>query len=45
MQNFRFYAPTEVIFGRDVENKTGETAAKYIMENGLCLEEFISLYK
>ena len=23
----------------------GETAAKYIMENGLCLEEFISLYK
>ena len=29
MQNFRFYAPTEVIFGRDVENKTGETAAKY----------------
>ena len=29
MNNFRFYAPTEVIFGRDVENKTGETAAKY----------------
>ena len=29
MQNFRFYAPTEVIFGRDVENITGETAAKY----------------
>ena len=23
----------------------GETAAKYIMENNLCLEEFISLYK
>ena len=29
MQKFRFFAPTEVIFGRDVENKTGETAAKY----------------
>ena len=29
MQNFRFYAPTEVIFGRDVENRTGETAARY----------------
>ena len=23
----------------------GEPAAKYIMENGLCLEEFIELYK
>ncbi len=29
MENFRFYAPTEVVFGRDVENQTGETAAKY----------------
>lgn len=29
MENFRFYAPTEVVFGRDVENQTGETAKKY----------------
>ena len=29
MDNFRFYTPTEVIFGRDVENQTGETAKKY----------------
>ncbi|WP_026506870.1 iron-containing alcohol dehydrogenase [Butyrivibrio sp. MC2013] len=29
MDNFRFYAPTEVIFGRDVEDGTGETAVKY----------------
>ncbi len=29
MENFRFYAPTEVVFGKDVENQTGETAAKY----------------
>ena len=29
MENFKFYAPTEVIFGKDVENQTGETAAKY----------------
>ena len=29
MENFKFYAPTEVIFGKDVENQTGETACKY----------------
>ena len=29
MDNFRLYIPTEVIFGRDVENQTGETAKKY----------------
>ena len=29
MQNFTYYAPTEVIFGRDVENQTGEVAGKY----------------
>jgi alcohol dehydrogenase YqhD (iron-dependent ADH family) len=29
MDIFKYYAPTEVIFGRDVENSTGETAAKY----------------
>ena len=29
MDNFKFYAPTEVIFGKDTENETGETAAKY----------------
>jgi len=29
MENFKFYAPTEVIFGKDVENQTGEVAAKY----------------
>lgn len=29
MENFRFYAPTEVVFGKDVENQTGETAVKY----------------
>lgn len=29
MNEFRFYAPTEVVFGKDVENKTGETAVKY----------------
>ncbi|WP_026669143.1 iron-containing alcohol dehydrogenase [Butyrivibrio sp. AE3006] len=29
MNEFRYYAPTEVVFGKDVENKTGETAAKY----------------
>ena len=29
MQNFKYCAPTEVIFGRDVENQTGETAARY----------------
>ena len=29
MDNFKYYTPTEVIFGRGVEDKTGETAAKY----------------
>jgi alcohol dehydrogenase YqhD (iron-dependent ADH family) len=29
MDNFKFYAPTEVVFGRDVENQTGEAAVKY----------------
>ena len=29
MDNFRFYAPTEVVFGKDVEKGTGEVAAKY----------------
>lgn len=29
MQNFKYYTPTEVVFGRDAENKTGETAVKY----------------
>ena len=29
MQNFVYYAPTEVIFGRDVENQTGTAAKKY----------------
>ncbi|MCR4617104.1 MAG: iron-containing alcohol dehydrogenase [Lachnospiraceae bacterium] len=29
MENFRYYAPTEVIFGQDTEDKTGETAKKY----------------
>ena len=29
MDNFRFFAPTEVIFGKDVEMQTGETAQKY----------------
>lgn len=29
MDNFRYYAPTEVIFGKDTEKETGETAAKY----------------
>ncbi len=29
MNEFRYYAPTEVVFGKGVENKTGETAAKY----------------
>ncbi len=29
MDNFKFYAPTEVVFGKDVEYKTGEAAAKY----------------
>lgn len=29
MENFRYYAPTEVIFGKGAEDKTGETASKY----------------
>lgn len=29
MENFKYYAPTEVIFGKGVENNTGEAAAKY----------------
>ncbi len=29
MENFRLYQPTEVIFGRGTENKTGEAAVKY----------------
>lgn len=29
MENFKFYAPTEVVFGKDVENQTGEIACKY----------------
>lgn len=29
MNDFRFYTPTEVVFGKNVENNTGEYAAKY----------------
>ena len=29
MDNFRFHAPTEVVFGKDVENETGSEAAKF----------------
>lgn len=29
MNNFKFFAPTEVVFGKNAENKTGECAAKY----------------
>ncbi len=29
MNDFKFYAPTEVNFGRNAEEKTGEVAAKY----------------
>ena len=29
MNDFRFFSPTEVIFGKEAENKTGELAAKY----------------
>ena len=29
MKDFRYYAPTEVEFGKDAENKTGELAVKY----------------
>ena len=29
MNNFEFFAPTEIVFGRGVEDQTGETARKY----------------
>ena len=29
MDSFKYYAPTEVIFGKGVENETGKAAAKY----------------
>ncbi len=29
MNNFTYYAPTEVVFGKDVETKAGELAKKY----------------
>ena len=29
MKDFRYYTPTEVVFGKDAENKAGELAAKY----------------
>jgi len=29
MDNFNYYAPTQVVFGRETENKTGEVALKY----------------
>ena len=29
MNDFRYYTPTEVVFGRDAESKTGECAVKY----------------
>ena len=29
MNDFRFYAPTEVVFGKDAESKIGECSAKY----------------
>lgn len=29
MKNFKYYTPTEVIFGRDSENQTGDIAKKY----------------
>ena len=29
MKDFRYYAPTEVVFGKNAEDKTGELAAKY----------------
>lgn len=28
MENFRFYSPTEVVFGKDTEQETGEVAAR-----------------
>ena len=29
MENFKLWTPTEVVFGRGVENSIGETAVKY----------------
>ncbi|SFB88606.1 iron-containing alcohol dehydrogenase [Butyrivibrio sp. YAB3001] len=29
MENFKFYMPTEVVFGKDTESQTGEVARKY----------------
>ena len=29
MNDFRYYAPTEVFFGKNAEDRTGETASKY----------------
>ena len=29
MQDFKYYAPTEIVFGKDAENKCGEYAKKY----------------
>jgi hypothetical protein len=29
MNDFKYYAPTEVVFGKNAEEKTGETAVKY----------------
>ena len=29
MDNFRFFTPTEVVFGKGVENQTGALAAKH----------------
>ncbi len=39
MNNFRFYAPTEVVFGKDAENDLGETAKKYGKKRFLCMEK------
>ncbi len=29
MQNFQYYAPTQVVFGRDTENQVAELVKKY----------------
>ena len=29
MQNFRFYSPTEIIFGKDMQNAVGQETKKY----------------
>ena len=42
MDNFRFYAPTEVVFGRDVENQTDEIAEgllRTVIKNGKLVVE------